>query len=175
MKKIYILLMHTNTIPSKIVKFFTRYEYSHVAISMDNSCYTTYSFGRRKVHSILNGGLSIQKKDGEFFTYFDKTVCRIYELDITDRQYKKLKRKIKKMEERQDIYKYDFVGLVPRFFKLPISFKNKYVCSYFVAELLKQAKIYEFNKPTCLVNPKDFLNIEEMREVYTGQYMLYSV
>ena len=32
MKKIYILLMHTKTIPSKIVRFFTRYKYSHVAI-----------------------------------------------------------------------------------------------------------------------------------------------
>lgn len=44
MKKIYILLMHTNTIPAKIIKFVTRYEYSHVGISLEKNCNTIYSF-----------------------------------------------------------------------------------------------------------------------------------
>lgn len=65
MKKIYILLMHTKTIPSKIVRFFTRYKYSHVAMSLDKSCEVTYSFGRRKLNSILNGGFNILNKEGE--------------------------------------------------------------------------------------------------------------
>ena len=77
-KKIYILLMHTNTVPSKIVRLFTRYEYSHVAISLEKKCYKTYSFGRKNLYNILNGGLSIQKKDGAFFTKFNKTTCKIY-------------------------------------------------------------------------------------------------
>ena len=38
MKKIYILLMHTNTKPSKFVKLMTKYEYSHVAISLEKEC-----------------------------------------------------------------------------------------------------------------------------------------
>lgn len=66
MKKIYLILMHTNTIPSKLVKFFTRYKYSHVAISLDKNCDTIYSFGRRKVNSILNGGFVIQKNKVSF-------------------------------------------------------------------------------------------------------------
>ena len=59
--------MHTKTILSKIVRFFTRYKYSHVAISLDKSCEVTYSFGRRKLNSILNGGFNILNKEGEFF------------------------------------------------------------------------------------------------------------
>ena len=43
MKKIYILLMHTNTIPANLVKFITNYKYSHVALSLDKSCDTLYS------------------------------------------------------------------------------------------------------------------------------------
>ena len=54
MKKIYIILMHTNTIPSKLVRFFTRYKYSHVAISFNKNCDVTYSFGRTNLYSILN-------------------------------------------------------------------------------------------------------------------------
>ena len=62
MKNIYLLLMHTHTIPSKIVKIFTRYEYSHVGISLDENCDTIYSFGRRKLNSILDGGFSIENR-----------------------------------------------------------------------------------------------------------------
>lgn len=61
MKKIYVILLHTNTIPSKLVRFFTRYKYSHVAISLSRKCDILYSFGRKKIDSIFNGGFVIQK------------------------------------------------------------------------------------------------------------------
>ena len=116
MKKIYILLMHTKTIPSKIVRFFTRYKYSHVAMSLDKSCEVTYSFGRRKLNSILNGGFNILNKEGEFFKKFNRTECKIYEVDVTEEQYKKVVDIIENMIKEQDKYKYDFIGIIPRFF-----------------------------------------------------------
>lgn len=61
MKKIYVILLHTNTIPSKLVRFFTRYKYSHVALSLSRNCDILYSFGRKKIDSIFNGGFVIQK------------------------------------------------------------------------------------------------------------------
>ena len=67
MKKIYVILLHTNTIPSKLVRFFTRYKYSHVAISLSSNCDILYSFGRKKIDSIFNGGFVIQKKQDDFF------------------------------------------------------------------------------------------------------------
>ena len=174
MKKIYILLMHTKTIPSKLVKLFTRYEYSHVAISLDKTCYTTYSFGRRSLYNILNGGFSIQEKDGKFFNKFNKTVCKIYELEVTEKQYEDVKKIISHMEENVDIYKYDFLGIVPRFFKIPVEFKNKFVCSYFVARVLDKANICKFDKNISLVVPKDFENIQGAKEVYNGNYLKYN-
>jgi len=173
MKKIYILLMHTNTVPAKLVKFFTRYLYSHVAISLDKSCYLTYSFGRRSLYNILNGGFSIQKKDGPFFKKFNKTICKIYELEITDKQYEDVKQIIDDMERNTDNYKYDFLGIVPRFFKIPVTFENKFVCSYFVAYLLEKANICTFEKNTCLVIPKNFENLRGIKLIYSGNYLDY--
>lgn len=173
MKKIYILLMHTNTIPSKLVKFFTRYEYSHVAMSLDKECYTTYSFGRRNLYNIFNGGLSIQKKDGAFFNKFNKTVCKIYELEVTEKQYLDVKNLLIDMEANIDSYKYDFLGMFSRFFKIPITFKHRFVCSYFVAYVLEKANIYKFDKETCFVIPKNFESIKGLREIYKGNYLLY--
>lgn len=175
MKKIYLILMHTNTIPSKLVKFFTRYKYSHVAISLDKNCDTIYSFGRRKVNSILNGGFVIQKKQGEFFKKFDKTTCRIYELDVNEEQYKDVKNILDNMQLNPSKYKYDFIGIIPRFLGTPFTIKNRYVCSYFIADILEKAKIYKFNKKAYFVKPKDFETIQDSKQIYSGLYMTYMV
>ena len=173
MKNIYILLLHTNTIPARIVKLFTRYKYSHVAISLEKDCNTIYSFGRRKVHSIIGGGLSVEKKDGEFFKYFNKTICEIYELEITNEQYNIIKENIKNMEENINNYKYDFLGTFFRYFGIHIRRKNKFVCSFFVGELLEKSGAYKFNKKTCMLKPIDFENLNNSKRIYSGLFKEY--
>ncbi len=46
MKKIYIVLTHTGTTLSKIIKTYTKDEFSHVSISLDLELKKMYSFGR---------------------------------------------------------------------------------------------------------------------------------
>lgn len=173
MKKIYVIQMDTKTIPSRLVSFFTMYKYGHVAISFTKDCEVTYSFGRRNLYSILNGGFVIQYKDGEFFNRFNDTNCRILEVEVTDEQYISLYEAIEDMKNNQDDYKYDYVGIILRYLKLPVTFKNRYVCSYFVAEMLEKSNICEFDKDTCFVRPKDFENLIGFNEIYTGKYTLY--
>jgi len=172
-KKIYIIQMHTKTIPAKLIKLFTRYNYSHIAISFDKSCDIIYSFGRKKYNTIMDSGFVEEHRNGKFFEKFKDTRCRIYELKVTDKQYKRLKRKIIYMKNNQELFKYDFLGIFLRFFKLPISFKNKYVCSYFVAKLLEESQIYKFDKKICFIEPKDFEKIDNVNEIYCGKYLLY--
>lgn len=173
MKKIYILLMHTNTIPAKLIKAATKYEYSHVGFSLNKECDTIYSFGRRKLHSILGSGFVVEHRNGEFFKAFNKTECSIYEAEITDEQYESVKEIVKIMKARSNIYKYDFIGIILRYFGIPLTFKNRYVCSYFVATVLERTKIHIFDKKTCLVRPQDFSNIKGFNEIYRGRYLMY--
>lgn len=174
MKKIYIILMHTNTIPSRIVKLFTRYEYSHVAISLEKSCNILYSFGRKSLKNPLIGGFTSEHKNGDFFTFFNNTKCKIYEAQITTNQYTDIEQSLKIMNKNSDIYKYDFLGIVFRFFNIPLTFKNKYVCSNFVAHVLEKNGVCTFNKRTCLVKPKDFESIAGFKLIYSGLYNLYN-
>ncbi len=174
MKKIYIVLMQTNTIPNKLISFFTRYEYGHVGISLNKNCDEIYSFGRRKVHSIINGGFTIERKDGPFFTFFKNTTCKIYEVDVNCLQYIRLKKIVNDMKKNSENYDYDLLGIILRFFKIPYTRDNKYVCSYFVAYVLEKSGIYKFNKKACLVTPKDFSRIKIFKEIYTGKYSKYN-
>lgn len=172
--KIYILQMYSNTIPSRIIKKLTKYNYTHIAISFDENCNIIYTFGRRKVNSFLHGGFVEETKDGEFYTKFNKTICRIYELQIDQKQYKQLKEIIIAMEKDYNKYKYDNIGILIRFFKIPIRFKNKYVCSYFIASLLERTGVYKFNKKVFFVRPQDFEKIDGIKEIYSGNYAMYN-
>lgn len=75
------------------------------------------------------------------------------------------------MEENSKKYKYDYLGIILRYFKIPVTFRNKYVCSYFVADLLEKAKIYKFNNFVPFTSPQDFENLEGAKEIYTGEYV----
>lgn len=171
--KIYIIQMHTKTIPARLIKLVTRYKYSHIAISFDKSCSTTYSFGRKKYNSIIDCGFVEENKNGKFFEKFKDTKCRIFEISVTKEQYCKLKEKIIYMKDNEDLYKYDFIGIILRYFKVPICFKNKFVCSHFVAKLLEESSIYKFNKKIYFVEPKDFEKMTNVNEIYSGKYLLY--
>ncbi len=174
MKKIYIILMHTNTIPARIIRLATRYKYSHVAISFERNCNMTYSFGRKNINSVLDAGFVKEYKNGKFFRKFNKTECKIYEINVTDEQYYNAWHIIKNMEKHKEVYKYDIRGIILRFFGIPLAFKNRYVCSYFVASILQRAKIYKFKKKICCIEPKDFEKVNKLHEIYSGPYKMYA-
>lgn len=171
MKQIYVLLMHTHTRVSEFVRLMTQYRYSHVALAFDESCSVLYSFGRRDVHSILNGGLSVERRDGEFFRLFPQSECIIYKADVTDEQYAAARELVDWMVRFQDAYRYDFIGTAFRFFGFPVTFRGRYVCSYFVAYVLEYAGICQFPKQVCLVTPKDFYALDGFTELYRGLYL----
>lgn len=165
--------MYSHTIPSRIVKKCTKYNWTHIAISLNKSCDKIYSFGRKSLKSAFHGGFITETKNGEFYTKFNNSLCRIYELEVEDEKYESLESIISEMEKNKEKYKYDYFGAVLRFFKIHAKFKNKYVCSYFVAYLLEKSNIHNFNKEAYLVTPKDFEDIG--KEIYLGNYVNMSL
>lgn len=170
MKSIYLIQMQTYTGAARIIRRFTKDKYSHIGISFDKDGDVIYSFGRRKVNNPLNGGFTIEKKDGSFFKKYNKSICKIYEVEVTNRQYRQLKRILNKMEKNKENYKYDFVGIILRYFRIPVTFKNRYVCSYFIAELLDSCDIYKFNKKLSFIRPGDFDDLLG-KVIYEGKYL----
>ena len=173
MKDIYIIQMHTGTIPSVIIKSFTRYKYSHVLIATNNSFKKMYSFGRKTLFNPFNAGLVIEDINGKFFKHFNKTMCRIYKISISEEKYNEVIKLLNYFENNIDQYKYDIIGLFLKIMSLPIKRENHYVCTQFVAEILENARIYEFGKSNLLVKPIDFEKIDNSNVIFTGYLNKY--
>lgn len=165
--------MHTQTVPARLIKAVTRYGYSHVVLALEKDCETTYSFGRRQVHSVLHSGFITERKDGAFFSHFDKTSCRIYELEVTEEQYAAVERRLRIMQKSPMSYKYDYLGLMLRPIRLLVRSKHRYMCSNFVASLLEDAGVHHFDKPTYRIAPRDF-GKQGFHQIYSGSYASYS-
>lgn len=170
---IYILQTDSHTLPGRLVKWTTEYPYSHVGISLSKECDRIYSFGRRSLYNVLRGGFVTEHRNGRFFQRFPKTRCRIYALEVTGEQYAAIRGRLAQMQSNQKRYKYDFLGAALRHFGIPVSFPNRYVCSQFVAQLLEQAHVYSFGKPSYFVQPKDFEGMIGAKEIYKGVYLDY--
>lgn len=170
-RKIYIVLTYTGTIVSKIVKFYTKKEFSHVSISLDENLNEMYSFGRLNAYNPFSGGFVHEGINTGTFKRFKNTKTAVYALELTVEQYNKIKRIIKKMEKEKTLYKFNRLGL----FAIAVNYKyqkeNRFYCAEFVKYLFDNAGI-EMNIPE-LVKPMDFVLQDEMTLTYEGMLRDY--
>ena len=89
MKKVYIILTYTGTILSKIIKYYTGNEFSHVSIALDSQLRKMYSFGRLNPYNPFWGGFVHEGINIGTFKRFSRTKARVYSLEINDEQYEK--------------------------------------------------------------------------------------
>ena len=107
MKNIYIVLAHTGTLLSRIIKMKTGAEYTHSSISLDKNLDEMYSFGRKYSYIAFIGGFV--KEGTSFGTYkrFYKTDVCIYELLVTNEQYRRIYEKIEYLKQHRKEYKFN--------------------------------------------------------------------
>lgn len=171
-KKIYIVFTYTGTIVSKIVKFYTKEEYSHISIAIDENLKEMYSFGRINPYNPFSGGFVKEGINKGTFKRFKNTKCAIYSLKLTLEQYEKIITVIKKMKRKKKTYKFNRIGL----FAVAVNYKyekrNAFYCAEFVKYLFDTAGIK--NDIPELVKPMDFEEIKKLKLVYEGYLRDYN-
>lgn len=166
MKKIYIILTHTGTTLSKIIKNYTKDEFSHVSISLDSELNEMYSFGRLNPYNPFWGGFVHEGINFGTFKRFNKTVCRIYALDVTEEQFDNVKGIIEYIKHSKQLHNFNVIGLFAVGFNKKISFENSFYCAEFVKYVLDKSNIK--NNLPGMIRPEDFKNIEDSSIIYEG-------
>ena len=173
MRKIYIVLTHTKTILSRLIKEFTKYEFSHVSISLDVELKEMYSFGRLNAYNPFWAGFVHEYINKGTFKRFYKTRTKIYSLTITDEQYENIKKIISFIKSERKKYKFNILGLVAAGLHRKIGSDHSFYCAEFVKYVLEEANI-KTNLPE-IVKPEDFKNLDNIEEIYCGLLRKYRV
>lgn len=172
MKKIYIILTHTGTGPSKIIKMYTKAQFSHVSISLDKELNEMYSFGRLTPYNPFYSGFVHEGINFGTFKRFKNTETNIYSYEIEDYQYDKIVSIIKEMKESDKRYKFNIIGLIAVAFNIRIKRKRAYYCAEFIKYLFKEANIRD-DLPE-IIKPEHFLNLKELKLIYSGKLRDYN-
>ena len=172
MKKVYIILTYTGTVLSKIIKIYTRNQYSHVSISLDKDLKKMYSFGRLNPYNPIIGGFVHEGIFHGTFNRFKNTEAEIYSLQIEDEQYQIIEETIDKIKKTRKLYKFNLLGLIAVAFHKRISSHKSFYCAEFVKYVLDNAEIGN-NLPE-IIKPIDFKELDDLQLEYRGKLRNYS-
>lgn len=173
MKKVYIVLTHTGTFLSRGIRTVTGDEFTHVSISLDENLERMYSFGRLNPNNPFIGGFVQEYKDKGTFKRFFNTKARILELDVSDEQYKKMEKAIKKVSKHKEKYKFNVIGLLAAGLHKKIGSSHSFYCAEFVKYVLEKGNVNV--KLPYVIKPEDFKNLKGSKVIYEGLLRKYNV
>lgn len=171
-KKIYIILTYTGTILSKIIKLYTKAEYCHVSLSLDKRLNKMYSFGRLNPYNPFIGGFVHEGINRGTFKRFKNTTTEIYSIEVTNKQYNKIKQEIRKIEKNKHIYRFNRIGLFLAGVNYKYTKEKCFYCAEFVKHLIDVAEV-DLNLPD-IIKPIDFKEINNSEVLYTGVLKNYN-
>lgn len=163
---IYFLFTDTGTYLSRAINYCTKQSLNHVSIAFDASLKEVYSFGRKRPHNPFIGGFVKEDIRSDFLK---EANCAIYSLQLPESDHENVLRKIKAMEAQEQIYKYNFLGLIGVLFRVEIEREYALFCSQFVATVLHDVEAFRIQKPPCFVTPGDIRNHTELQFIYQGK------
>ncbi len=172
MKKIYIVLTHTGTNLSKIIKNWTKDEFSHVSLALDEDLDEMYSFGRLHPYNPVWAGLVHEKQNDGTFKRFKKTKAAIYSIEVEDDQYVIIRNTIYDMYKNRKKYKFNIIGLLAIGFNKSVKRDNWFYCAEFVKYVLDKAGV-NLGLPNKMIRPENFKYVENKDLEYYGLFRKY--
>lgn len=168
MKKIYILTTYTGTTLSYLIRRITKVPYAHVSIGLDKDLNEVYSFGRKHVSNPIFAGFVREYIDDGLYKKKVNAECKVFSLDVTDEQYNKVLENLNYFIDNKKMFKYDAAALIRLLQGSAKENTNRFVCSQFVAYILKKSGIDIFDKSSNLVTPMDFYTNNKLEVEYEG-------
>ena len=168
MKTIYVVITYTGTMLSKIIKMYTKNEFSHVSISMDLELNEMYSFGRLNPYNPFIGGFVEEGKNIGTFKRFYKTQALVLEFKVSLEKYKAIQYFIEYFKKHKQDFHYNYLGVLFACFKKHHTSSKRFYCSEFVRDCLKVFDVENAYELPNIIKPIDFLKLNNKNIIYQG-------
>ena len=171
-RSVYLVMMRTGTNVARAIRVFSRMPYSHVSLSADASLHLLYSFCRNYKPIPLPATFNTEIIGEGTLGKFSQIPCEVYEIRLTEPQYERFLHIIGHFCDNRKQYSYSIIGLLAVRFQIRRQLEKKFVCSQFVAHVLKECGV-ALDKPPCLYSPDDLRHLPDARLVYRGELNRY--
>lgn len=143
MKKIYIVFIASNFKSGKLIRFFTRGRYNHIAFSHEPYISEVYSFARYNYYESLLGGFGPE--------YSNRYLCQGKDIAIKICQYDVAEGHYERIKEKLDYYgktktRYNILSVLTYPLKKQVELPDTHTCISFMLELLELNNNITINK-----------------------------
>jgi hypothetical protein len=170
--KIYIILTNTKTAFSKVASLITRQNYNHISLSFDRDLKELFTFDLGENSIMVE---TIDKFDplAEFI---------IYSIDVTMEALHRIRERISYMIKNSRSFVYSRLTLLKatinqltgvKIFEHDETLRNEYICSTFVAEILRIANVKLFRDDR-IPAPHDFKGNRALKYEFRGTFRSYA-
>lgn len=159
-RKIYLLLIRFPDTGSKLIHALTGFGYTHASVGLDEDLNTFYSF--------VVKGFIVEKIDRYVKPNRTPFPCRLYELEVSQRVYDRVKAIVRTFEIHQNELEYSRMGVLMGLCHIPYKKRFKYFCSQFVAEVLQLSCAVTLQRDSNLYFPDDLRRLPGMKLDYQG-------
>lgn len=169
MKSIYIVLTHTGTPFSRLIRRYTGDTYNHISIALKKDLSEMYSFGRLNPYIFFYGGFVVESPHQGTFKRFKQTIARILEVPVEEDAYENLIDSLAHFLMDRKQFHYNLRGVLKA--RKHINYQKnsrKFYCSQFVKYLLETSGIIPKDGLGEVAAPEDFAMIEGATTIYEG-------
>lgn len=153
---VYVVFLTTNTFMGKLIRFFTRNRYSHVALAFDENLNKMYSFARYHINSPISGGFVVEHPE-RYLNGGKDVMIKMCKVPVSEKEYHRIKDTIEYFCKHRKMMLYNTLNAVLSLVKKKLNIKDTYTCIEFV---------------TYLLNIRDILAIKELEDMLES-YLIY--
>ena len=99
---IYIVLVKANTFLGKFVRFFSKYQYTHIAVALDEELDDFITFSRKKHYAPFDSGFMHETMDCYAFGKYKDVKLKIFKVPVKLENKEKINKFISKIENDKD-------------------------------------------------------------------------
>ena len=133
MSYLYVMLSRTDTGMGRFIRFFTREEYNHVSLCVDDSLQKFVSFARYRQDTPLAGG-AVAEPPQRLLSCGEAIPVRIFRLKITKAEAQQLEDLFAQVEKAPLVY--NSLGALLKGFHISCSIPGTYTCLEFAGAVL---------------------------------------
>ncbi len=170
-RDLYLLLTHSGSVLSRMIKGLSGAPYSHISIGIDPTFQRFYTFGRKQPFNPFWAGFVEEDLRDGIYAHFEKASFALYRLPVEATVYNRFQRELKLFSIGKNRYRYNLMGIVTARMGYELNRSEAFFCSQFVATLLALSGVQGIEKPAGLIHPVDFLSLPGLEKIAEGQMM----